>query len=113
MKISAMSLSVAIRQVSFLLQSTVRSDRPGKNFSDRLSRRRFRAAAFSALAILNVAYRFDDPLDEAPELEQHQEPPDHQAETQDERQTCKREQTKAKSEISPENLKYRPSFVSV
>ena len=73
MKISAMSLSVAIRQVSFLLQSTVRSDRPGKNFSDRLSRRRFRAAVFSALAIiLNVAYRLDDPLDEAPELEQHE-----------------------------------------
>ena len=62
---------------------------------DRLSRRRFSAAVFSALAIiLNVAYRLDDPLDEAPELEQHQEPPDHQAETQDERQTCKKGEEK-------------------
>ena len=80
---------------------------------DRLSRRRFSAAVFSALAIiLNVAYRLDDPLDEAPELEQHEEASDHQAETQDERQTCK-EKKKDESEISPQNLNYRPSFVPV
>ena len=49
------------------------------------------------------AYRFDDPLDEAPELGEHEEASDHQAETLDERQACKGKQ-KQKSEIPPEDL---------
>ena len=51
-----------------------------------------------------LAYRLDDPLDEAPELEEHEEAPDHQAETQDERQACKGKKQRRESEIPPQDL---------
>ena len=86
------------RQVSFRPQSTVVGPPKISHGSIELSPIQ-RCCAFYALAAILLrgvvdAYRFDDPLDEAPELGEHEEAPDHQAETEDERQTCKKGEEK-------------------